>query len=910
MKFAFVVHPVSESHKMFRLDDGGEFRKLWNGGSAIAISDYLQAWMAANANRRQGLSDVVVVDEMLNLYSKNGTSTEGRLYQVPMLASEIKDDTTAAMEYIERAVDMAADWGAEIIGLGSMTGIVGGQGQYIADRSRVAITTGNSLTVFSALENLSRVCEELGIDLLGETVAIVGIPGSIATAAARMLARHVGRLILVARRKNRRAEEVAQRLDAELLYDIPTALSRTHIVLSATSTGACIEQRDLRSGSIVIDVGVPADVRGRQAEREDVLIVSGGLARIPEAMSRDCIFLGFYYGIVPSCLAETMNLALEGRAENYSLGRDLEPAKIRSIGKSAQLNGFDFSQVFSFGLPVENSAWSDILKVDTRRRIERNVQEAEGSSRSHRGEIGCGVSNPQNGNGASDQEKSDGHGIPLERAALPPIAKLAARAEDLFARYINPVLVGVGTDGGLTATFVRGEGCLLWDDKGKKYLDFVSGFGSVNIGHNHPRVVEAVNEALTRQVPGFAQSAINPYAAALAERLVAVTPPNLDMVFFCNSGSEAVEAALKLVRATSDRSSFLHCEGSFHGKTIGSLSVTGNRGYQRPFEPLVPGTESVPYGDIESLRLALNSRRFAGFIVEPIQGEGGMTPPPAGYLKEAESLCRATDTLLIVDEVQTGLGRTGKLFACDESGVEPDILCLAKSLSGGMIPIAAMLARRTLHQKAYGTLDTFALHTSTFGGGSYACAAGLAALEVIVDERLAENALARGRQLRRGLREIQSDLPEYIDDVRGPGLMIGVELSPLKALVAKHLKRADVTGMLQHLVGGLDELMKTLPAVFQMQMLLQQHGIYTQVTRSNPLVLRVQPPLSITETQVDQFLGAFAQTCRAGQNVEDLFDVLISKATTGHHGADQQSPRKPEQSPGDQKTSQGVVRPL
>lgn len=870
---------------MFRLDDSGEFRKLWHGGSALAITGYLQAWMAANANRREGPKQVEVVDEMLNLYSKNGTCTEGRLYQIPMLVHEIKDNPTKAIEYIEQAVDMAAEWGAEVVGLGSLTGIVGGQGKYIADSSRVAITTGNSLTVFSALENLTRVCDELGVDLSQETVAIVGIPGSIATAAARMLARHVNRLILVARRNTKRAEEVAERLDAELLYDIPTALQKAHIVLSATSTGACIEQGALQSGSIVIDVGVPADVRGSTPERQDVLIVSGGLSRVPDTMSRDCIFLGFYYGVVPSCLAETMNLALESRAENYSLGRDLEPAKIRSIGKNAQLNGFDFSQVFSFGLPIENSAWSDMLKVTTRRRIAHNGHTANGSTRSHHNKNGNGSASHRNGNGEAKRRNGDTNGIHIDQAALPPAARLAQRAEKLFARYINPVLVGVGTDGGLTATFVRGEGCLLWDDKGKKYLDFVSGFGSVNVGHNHPRVVAAMNEAITRQVPSFAQSAINPYSAALAERLVALTPSGLDMVFFCNSGTESVEAALKLVRATSDRSSVLFCEGSFHGKTIGSLSVTGNRSYQKPFEPLMPGGESVQYGDIEALRVALDSRRFAAFIVEPIQGEGGMLPPPAGYLKQVEAICRATDTLLIVDEVQTGLGRTGELFACDESGVEPDILCLAKSLSGGMVPVGAMLARRALHHKAYGTLDTFALHTSTFGGGSYACAAGLAALDAIVDERLAENAFDRGRQLRRGLREIQSNTSDYIKDIRGPGLMIGVELSPLNPLVAKHMKRADVTGMLQHLVGGLDELMQALPAAFQMQMLLQQHGVYTQVTRSNPLVLRLQPPLTITEAQVDQFLIAFEQTTRAGQNVEDLFDVLISKAVTGHHDA-------------------------
>ena len=242
----------------------------------------------------------------------------------------------------------------------------------------------------------------------------------------------------------------------------------------------------------------------------------------------------------------------------------------------------------------------------------------------------------------------------------------------------------MGGPSGLTRTFVRGEGAELFDESGRAYLDFVAGFGSLNLGHNHPDVVAAVTSALSQQAPGFSPGSVNPLAAALAERLVAITPRGLEIVFFTNSGAESIEAALKLARAATGRSGLLSCQGSFHGKTFGALSVTGNRTYQGPFGPLVPDCQAIPYGDVKALELALATRRHAAFVVEPIQGEGGMVTPPPGYLAEAHRLCREAGTLFIADEVQTGLGRTGPLFAVERDGIEPDILTLAKSLGGGL----------------------------------------------------------------------------------------------------------------------------------------------------------------------------------------------------------------------------------
>ena len=331
---------------------------------------------------------------------------------------------------------------------------------------------------------------------------------------------------------------------------------------------------------------------------------------------------------------------------------------------------------------------------------------------------------------------------------------LADHAAERHERHINPVLIGVGGPSGLVRTFVRGKGAELFDESGRAYLDFVAGFGSLNLGHNHPDVVAAVTSAMSEQAPGFTPGSVNPLAAALAERLVALTPRGLEIVFFTNSGAESIEAALKLARAATGRSGLLSCRGSFHGKTFGALSVTGNGTYQKPFGPLVPDCQAVPYGDLNALALALATAQYAAFVVEPIQGEGGMVTPPPGYLSEAHRLCRETGTLFIADEVQTGLGRTGPLFAVERDGIEPDILTLAKSLGGGLMPLGAMIARRDLWMKAYGSYQSFALHSSTFSGGSLACAAGLATLQLLRDSPLLVDAGNRGSQLRDGLEGI------------------------------------------------------------------------------------------------------------------------------------------------------------
>lgn len=911
MKFAFLVHPLSdESAALVDMNDGNALASRWCGGNLLEFCNFLHQTMAGSQSGVKQEPRVRVMDHLTGLVSQRGASCDGRLYEIPMGAAEILDDPVRAMAYMEQAVQMATEWGAGVIGLGSMTSVVGGQGTYLAERTSVPVTTGNSLTVFAAIENLLQACREAEIDLSKQTVAIVGIPGSIAAAAARILVSEVGELLLVARRSSARATKLSDELGTELLLDIPTALTRARLVVSATSTGSCIHQADLKRGAIVVDVGVPADVYGSSPERDDVLIISGGLSQVPDCMPRDSMFLGFHHGMVPSCLGETINLALENRSEYFSLGRDLKPEAIREIGAIALSHGFNFHRLMSFGLALEDSQLARYRKAVTRARLfqfgSHGLDRTAASTNGQHEENGHPATNghsDSNGHASNGHSTSNGHTqnnghydshlpqsngqtpVDAESEAAPSPNDLAPRAGTLHGRYINPVLIAVGGKAGFAKTFVRGRRNSVWDSQGKEYLDFVAGFGSLNLGHNHPRVADAIREALSHEAPGYAQSAVNPYAPALAEMLVSLSPPGLEMVFFANSGAEAVEASLKLARVATGRSALLSCDRSYHGKSLGALSVTGNSSYQKPFGPLLPDCSTVPYGELESLQRALATRRFAAFVVEPLQGEGGMVVPPTGYLRQAQALCRSTGTLLIVDEVQTGLGRTGSMFASDREGIEPDIMALAKSLGGGLMPIGAMLARRDLWLKAYGTLHTFALHTSTFGGGSLACAAGLAALKAIIDEGLLENAQQRGEQLRRGLERTWQTTDRVIKDVRGEGLMIGLELYPLRPSIVSHWKQTDQSGLMQYMVPNVDALAQGVTTMYLMQTLLEHHSIYTQVARSNPQVLRVQPPLTLSEAEADRFLAAVDQTCREIEASSSLVDAIISKSISGQHAA-------------------------
>lgn len=422
--------------------------------------------------------------------------------------------------------------------------------------------------------------------------------------------------------------------------------------------------------------------------------------------------------------------------------------------------------------------------------------------------------------------------------------------------YVNTALVSLLSLLDFDRGYVKAEGARVWDSEGREYLDFLGGYGSLNIGHNHPKVWEAIEKARGR--PTILQATLSPLVGALAKNLAAITPGNLKHTFFCNSGAEAVEGALKTARLSTGKKKIIYTENSFHGKTFGALSVTGRKKYQQPFEPLVPDCFSIPYGDLRLLELELQRGEVAAFIVEPVQGEGGVVIPPDGYLKNAEELCHRYGALLIVDEIQTGFGRTGKMFACEYESAKPDILCLAKSLGGGLMPVGAFVTTEEVWSKAYGGMNNCLLHTSTFGGNLLACAAALAAIEVLVKNDLPAQAKEKGSYFQNKLKKLEEKY-EMIKEVRGVGLMIGVEFYQ------------PTSGWLEKLSGGaLNKLSEEYFASLVASELLNEYQIITAYTLNNPNVIRLQPPLVVEEEQLDKVVSSLDEICRKYRGVGRL----------------------------------------
>jgi acetylornithine aminotransferase/acetylornithine/N-succinyldiaminopimelate aminotransferase len=331
----------------------------------------------------------------------------------------------------------------------------------------------------------------------------------------------------------------------------------------------------------------------------------------------------------------------------------------------------------------------------------------------------------------------------------------------------------------------RGDGCRVWDDEGRVYLDLVAGLAVCNVGHCHPKVVRAIQGQAERLIHTSNLYYTQPMVE-LAERLVALT--FADRVFFCNSGAEANEGALKLARKVAkdrghpERYEVITMEGSFHGRSLATLTATGQEKYHHGFEPLVPGFPHVPFGDLEAARAAVGERTCA-ILVEPIQGEGGVKCPPAGYLKGLRELCDEKGILLILDEVQTGVGRTGELFAHQGAGMTPHAMTVAKGIAGGL-PMGALLATEDVAASL-----TPGSHASTFGGNPVAAAAAMATLSILVDDGLLEAMVPVARRFREGLEGMARSYPQVVE-VRGRGLMLGMELKePGRPIVEACMRR-------------------------------------------------------------------------------------------------------------------------
>ena len=337
----------------------------------------------------------------------------------------------------------------------------------------------------------------------------------------------------------------------------------------------------------------------------------------------------------------------------------------------------------------------------------------------------------------------------------------------LHERYLNPQMVRVLKTIGFDRHYVRAEGQYLFDRAGERYLDLLSGFGVFAVGRNHPTVKKALQDVIAADLPNLVQMDVSLLAGLLAERLLSHLPGQ-DNVFFCNSGTEAVEAALKFARAATGRSKMVYCDHAFHGLTMGSLSLNGDRSFRDGFGPLLADAVRIPFNDLPALAEALSEGDVAAFFVEPIQGKGVNVPAP-GYLAEATRLCRRHKALLVMDEVQTGLGRTGRFLASAQPDVDPDLVLLAKALSGGFVPVGAVAGKRWVFDKMFNRMDRAVVHGSTFGKNNLAMAAGLATLSVLEDEGLMANAARRGANLLRRLGAL-TEKYEMLKEVRGRGV--------------------------------------------------------------------------------------------------------------------------------------------
>jgi ornithine--oxo-acid transaminase len=422
----------------------------------------------------------------------------------------------------------------------------------------------------------------------------------------------------------------------------------------------------------------------------------------------------------------------------------------------------------------------------------------------------------------------------------------------MHSRHLNEQMVRVLRTIGYDVGFCRGRGQYLYDRQGTRYLDLLSGFGVFALGRNHPTIRAALSSVLDSELPNLVQMDVSTLAGILAERLVAQAP-YLDKVFFTNSGSEAVEAAIKFARAATGRPGIVYCDHAFHGLSYGALSLNGDEMFRNRFEPLLPGCVRIPFNDLGALERALHDRTIAAFMVEPIQGKG-VNLPAAGYLKSAAELCRRHGALFIADEIQTGLGRTGRFLAVEHWNVEPDMILIAKSLSGGHVPVGAVLTRKRVFDKVFDRMERAVVHGSTFGKNDLAMAAGIATLDVFRSDGLIEQAAKTGERLLRAF-VTMAERYELVHEVRGKGLMIGIEFGPpqsFKLKAAWNLLEAASKGLFCQLI--------TIP-------LFKEHQILTQVAGHGSHTIKILPSLTISDADCDWIIRSFDAVITASHHV-------------------------------------------
>jgi acetylornithine/succinyldiaminopimelate/putrescine aminotransferase/predicted amino acid dehydrogenase len=423
-----------------------------------------------------------------------------------------------------------------------------------------------------------------------------------------------------------------------------------------------------------------------------------------------------------------------------------------------------------------------------------------------------------------------------------------------FAENVNPYLAQRLQILNMDKVYTRGGGCLLYDEAGQEYLDFIASYGALPFGFNPPEIWQAIHEVQASGEPSFTQPSYLEAAGELAHRLIQLAPQGLEYVTFSNSGAEATEAALKMARIATGRLGILYAKNSFHGKTLGALSATGKELYQKGFGAPVPGFDQIPYGDLNALERTLhaNPTTYAAFIVEPIQGEGGIIIPAADYLEKALDICHQYGVLLIADEVQTGLGRTGRMFACETAGITPDIMTLAKALGGGIMPIGACLATAEVY-----TEDFAHKHSSTFAGNALACRVGIRVLELLTrdNNQLLRDIETKGQYLLTRLTKLQERYPRVIKEVRGRGLMIGLELG---------VTSENLPNSMLGVIADQDFLSPVVSSY-----LLNVEKLRVAPTLNGASVIRLEPPLIISDEQ-----------CRAAMDSVERMAARLANGNT------------------------------
>jgi ornithine--oxo-acid transaminase len=414
---------------------------------------------------------------------------------------------------------------------------------------------------------------------------------------------------------------------------------------------------------------------------------------------------------------------------------------------------------------------------------------------------------------------------------------------DIYADHVNPQWVKLLNLLEMNVSYERCEGAELFTTDGRRIIDFLSGYCVHNTGHNHPAIIDALKDELDRSGPVMLQSNVPELAGELASRLCRLAGGRLAKVFFASSGSEGVETAIKFVRAHTGRAGLLSCDRAFHGLTCGALSLMNGEYWRSGFGPLLPDIAVVPFGDLSALEKALATRRYAAFFFEPIQAEGGIRVPEPNYLRDAQVLCRRYGSLLVADEVQTGMFRTGPFLASHHFGISPDIVVLAKALSGGLVPVSAVLMSDEIHHSVFSSLKRSIVHASTFSENSLSMRAGLATLDVLEGQNLGDRATEIGAELQEKLAAALAGY-EMVKAVRGKGLLLGIEFTAPRRLALR---------------APFEAFAQIHPAMFGqilVMSLFRKGNILTQICGDDFMVLKVAPPLVVTTAQVAEFVSS------------------------------------------------------